>query len=70
MAALTIMWRVQPSRSRARQVDGSREKVHAESPRSGAREMTILSLWGGVPRVQHAVTLTAVLLATSLVAHQ
>ena len=59
MAALTIMWRVQPSRSRARQVDGSREKVHAESPRSGAREMTILSLWGGVPRVQHAKSIFA-----------
>ena len=37
-----------------RQVDGSREKVHAESPREGVSEMTILSLWGGELRVQHA----------------
>ena len=55
MAALTIMWRVQPSRSRARQVDGSREKVHAESPRVQMSKMTVLWLWGGMPRVQHAV---------------
>ena len=54
MAALTIMWRVQPSRSRARQVDGSREKVHAESPRVQMSKMTVLWLWGGMPRVQHA----------------
>ena len=54
MVALTIMWRVRLSRSRARQVDGSREKVHAESPREGVSKMTVLWLWGGELRVQHA----------------